>query len=358
MTSSIRTLLLIALTTGLSHGETRVSGVIDSYVRWSPEESPYIVKDDILVARGARLVITPGTRIVLGQPSVKNREIPQRDQTDSHMVAIKVEGSLTCTGRRNNRISFSPLYRSSAKCSWYGIVYSNAHDELSEVAFTDISGACNGVVAEGCAPLIRNTVLRFNNVAIRCIDKGHARVFNCVLTGNQTCGVKVNGSNPTFYNNIIAFNRNNGLWCDGASVMAFEYNCVYGNPDGNFLDCDPELGVLVRTNANGDSTDTYHNIYKNPVFAGSAADSLAAERDIYSRTDMSRVEDTSLARVLYDSLPDSAAASPPEDSDLPYELSEYSPCIDAGKKGRKFKDRDGTRNDMGIHGGQEFLESR
>jgi len=86
---------------------------------------------------------------------------------------------------------------------------------------------------------------------------------------------------PGFQNNIIAFNKSNGLWCDGASAITFEYNCMYGNLDGNLLDCDPDLGVMKKKNDKKDSTDVKNNIFKNPIFAGSEFDSIAVERDIH-----------------------------------------------------------------------------
>ena len=157
-------------------------------------------------------------------------------------------------------------------------------------------------------------------------------------------------------NNIIAFNSTNGIWSDKISHAVIEFNCIYGNSDGNLLYCNPELGVLNRRNKNKDSTDFAHNLYQDPVFAGSPADSQAVEDDVSLPTDKSRVKDTTIAKVLYDTLTDSTATKWIARDYKRYSLSKYSPCVNAGKKGKQFNDMDGSRNDMGIFGGQEFVD--
>jgi hypothetical protein len=232
-----------------------------------------------------------------------------------------------------------------------------ASDQYTDIAFTDISGANSGVTAIDCSPLVRNCVIERNNVGVYCRTNGNARVYNCVITENFTTGVKMQSANPVLFNNIIVFNKNNGLWCDGISRVTFQYNCLWGNADGNFLECDPELGVGVQGDKKNKVSlvpvDGNHNIIANPVFAGSEYDSTAVEKDINLPTEKSRIADTALAKVLYKSLPDSLAAKKRKASYPRFSLSKYSPCINAGNPAREFKDPDGSRGDMGIYGGPD-----
>ena len=198
----------------------------------------------------------------------------------------------------------------------------------------------------------------FNNAGIVCGGHGDACVFNCVIVYNFTTGIRISSANPTFENNIIAFNRNNGMWCDGASKITFEYNCVFGNADGNLMDCDPELGVMKKKNERKDSTDYRDNIFKNPVFAGSEYDSVAVERDVSLPTDRSRIRDTTLAKVLEPTLKDSLAAKKRSGRYMHYSLSRYSPCIHAGSPSSEFKNGDGSRNDIGLYGGSKYAPQR
>ena len=353
---------LIAVLTALTalsplRAETKVWGVIAKDTKWTLDDSPYRIIGDILVKRNARLSIMPGVRILCSATTLKDTSIAQFDHLDSFSVAIKVEGSVECVGKKNKRIVFAPASGNADNCSWYGIILNKASDQYTDIAFADISGANSGITAIDCSPLVRNCVIDHNNVGVNCLSKGNARVYNCVIAENFTTGVKMQSANPVLYNNIIVFNKNNGLWCDGISRVVFQYNCMWGNADGNFLECDPELGVGVQGDKKNKVSfvpvDGNHNIIANPVFAGSEYDSTAMEKDINLPTDKSRIADTALAKKLYKSLADSMAAKQRKTLRPRFSLSKYSPCINAGNPAREFKDPDGTRDDMGIYGGPD-----
>lgn len=353
-TTTITLLLFLQGIVWVAGSETRVSGRITQSTRWTAEKGPYIVRGDLVIEKQARLSIAPGTRILISPPVHYDSDIQQYDSVDSVTTAIKIKGMLSCIGRRDQRIVFAPLGENRQN-SWYGIVFDESYDQLTEIAFADIAGACNGVVVRGCSPIIRNSIIEFNNVGILCKEKGNARVYNCVISSNQVAGIRAIASNPVFYNNIIVNTKNNGLWCDGVSQVDFKYNCLFGNADGDLLDCDPRLGILLEKKAS-DSTDYAHNIYRNPIFAGSPEDSVAVEHDISLPTEKSRISDTTLAKVLHEELVDSLAAKRRERQYPRFSLSPYSPCRDAGAPFKQMKDPDGSRNDMGIYGGPEFFE--
>lgn len=345
-------LMLVLAVAGWALSEKQ--GVIEKNERWTAEEGPYLISDDILVPWNVRLSIAPGTRIMVGKPLAYSERIPQHDDLDSFLVSIKVRGTLSCVGRRNNRIKISASAAGSDHCSWYGILLDSADGEFTEIAYTDIADACNAIVVRRTGPLVRNSVLEYNSVGIYCTEGADPLILNCISAYNFAAGIRIVGANPTLHNNIIAFNANNGIWCDGISHVRFAFNCVYKNADGDYLGCNPEFGVPVKTNKNGDSVDYAYNLRQSPIFAGSRADSLAVEHDLTLPTDRSRIRDTTLAKVVYDSLPDSTANKRRAGRYRRYELSPYSPCRNAGKKGRIYKDVDETRNDMGIWGGPEF----
>jgi hypothetical protein len=337
--------------------ETTVGGIIEKDARWTAEKGPYYVAQDVLVTRRARLSISPGTQIIVCKPVVREKTIRQMDALDSSTVAITVEGALDCAGRPDKRITFVPQ-EGGRGCSWYGIVFKNATDQYTELGYTDISGAYNAVSVTGCGPVIHHCQIDFNNAGVVCGEHGDASVYNCVIAYNYTAGIKVASANPILMNNIIAFNRNNGVWCDGASKITFEYNCLFGNADGNLLDCDPELGVLKKKNDRKDSTDYKNNIFKNPIFAGSEYDSVAVERDVSLPTDKSRIRDTSLAKVLHEKLADSLASKKRAAAYAQYSLSRYSPCIHAASPSQEFHNMDGSRGDMGMYGATKFSPAR
>lgn len=340
-----------------AYSETRVHGILSKDAKWTLDGSPYILDGDVMVAGNAHLSILAGVTVLCEPHPLRETAIRQYDHLDSFSVAIKVEGGFDCVGKREKRIVFQPASAATGGCSWYGIVFNKAPDHYAEIAYCDITGAYYGVSAIGCGPLVRNCVIEQNNVGVNCLENGDCRIYNCDIVRNSTAGIKVQSANPVFFSNIIAFNRNNGLWCDGVSRITFRYNCVWGNADGNFLECDPELGVSI-VGKKGDSLDNAFNMCKNPIFAGSEFDSLAVEKDLSLPTEKSRIADTALAKVLVSSLQDSLAVKKRRSLYARLSLSKYSPCINAGNPAREFNDPDGSRNDIGIYGGPEYFSSK
>jgi parallel beta-helix repeat protein len=326
-------------------------GVLQKDERWTPENSPYFITDDLLIPAGTRLAISPGTHIMVGRPTRYIDGISQADQLDSFTISITVRGIISCVGTPKKPIIFKSQKPDANQCSWYGIVCENLTPGLSEFAYVTVAGACNGLTLRASAPTIRNSVFEYNNVGILCLDGSSARIQNCVLASNNAGGIRIVKSNPLLYNNIITSNSANGVWSDGTSRITFEYNCIFGNGDGDLLGCDPQFGILTKANKHKDSTDFKGNIFRDPVFQGSVAESLSVEQDVSLPTDKSRLKDTTLAKVLTGTLTDSTAHRRRAGSYQRYTLSSYSPCIDAGNPQKPYNDDDGTRNDMGIWGG-------
>lgn len=335
--------------------EKHVHGTLINDTRWNAEDGPFIVDDDLVIPHGIRLTITPGTKVIISESQKSDNTLKQIDRIDSGCVSIRVEGVLECVGKPEKRIIFTPAKSKTDQYSWYGIVFDHSLDRFTEMSFTDISGAFNGISIKNCNPIIRNTLLEFNHIGINCVKNSSAKIFNCVIARNFATGIKACESNPCFSNNMIIFNYNSGVWCDGISKIRLEYNCFFGNGDGNFMDCDPEFGVLSKVNKNKDSTDFGFNLFKDPILAGSVSDSLAAEHDYTLPTDRSKIRDTSLAKVIYDSLKDSSATQIRHNHNNKYALSRYSPCRHAGNPDNQYKNTDGSRNDIGIFGGPEFF---
>ena len=331
---------------------TDKSGIINKNECWSVENSPYIISDDLLIAENSRVIITPGVEILIGKPVSFMPGIPQIDRLDSFTVSIKVKGALKCVGRVDNRIILTSQYGTQ----WYGIILNTERGNETEIAYTDISNACNAINVGKGSPLIRNCILGYNNVGIACTDESSPKIYNCIVANNFTAGILIKKANPSLVNNIIVYNKSNGIWSDNLSQVAIEYNCIFGNTDADLSGCNPELGINKKKNKNKDSTDFAHNLFVNPVFAGSRADSVAVEQDITLQTDKSRVLDTTLAKAFYETLTDSTAIKWISRNYKRYTLSKYSPCINAGKPGKQFNDMDGSRNDIGVFGGQDFVD--
>lgn len=336
--------------------EKRVGGSIDRDTRWTPEEGPYILVSDIVVPKYRRLTITHGTHIVISNEHQPDTLSYQIDDFDKSKISIKVHGILSCAGRQTDRIIFSSAKEPTGEnYDWYGIVFDNPSEDGNEIIYTDITGAYIGVSALGCSPVIRSCIIENNHIGISCQNPGNPSITNSIISCNLLCGVRVTDANPQIISCIFIGNKNNGVWCDGKSEVTLEYNCFWKNADGNFLECDPEFGVLVKKNKHGDSVDIGSNIFSSPVFSGSPDDSLAVLRDLKTPTDSSKVKSTLIADIIQTFQPKQEKPHTEAPPSGRFTLSKYSPCTDAGTPDGKFKDLDGTVNDIGLYGGPEII---
>jgi hypothetical protein len=333
--------------------EVHVGGTLDSGGRWDQGHSPYVVDRTLLIPRRARLFIGPGTTILIS-PKKNTSKMPA-DSEGEGGIAIIVKGTLTCAGTIGKRIRFMPSAIGEGSVGWHGIEFRGA-GEGNEIAYTDITGAQDGITVSECRPLIRAAVIERNNIGVNCRRLGSATLKNCVLTGNFVAAIRVAGANPVIENCLIENNPGSGLWGDGNSVVGCSYNCISGNGDGNYLDCDPQLGRMAALNRNGDSVDKAGNLACDPAFAGTMADSLARERYL-ARSKTAKVGNFEKVKrrmldfadlVIHGSMKRPAPAK--EDAGR-FSLSPYSPCRNAGDPAPKFNNADGSRNDMGIYGG-------
>jgi len=346
--------LVLFITATSLPAEQIVGGVINRNTRWNAEDGPYRLIKDLVIARNYRLTISPGTRVIIETVPGIDTMITQTNRIDSSTIAIKVHGSLICIGRFDKRITFLPTTENRSSPLWYGIELIEADEQFTEIAYTDIANAYIGVTVENCSPLVRNSILEFNHIGLSCINFGSVRFFNNIIANNTAAGIRVTRSNPTILNNIIYNNHNTGIWCDGASKLTFEYNCVFGNRDQDFLECNPEYCINAKKNKNGDSVDIFKNICADPIFSGSPADSAARIADLNIPTDPEKIKNHTIASIVQ-SVHDSVKTKYPKK--YRYTLSPYSPCRDAGNPSRKFNDRDETKNDMGIFGGPKFIDN-
>jgi hypothetical protein len=352
---SVISAIAVLLSPPRAFGERAVSGIIDRETRWKAEEGPYTVEGDLLITKTANLVIAAGTQIIIKSGTKTGFLAEPFDRADSTLFSIRVKGSINCVGRRSNPIVIKPEITELGNYTWHGIILDEADSRYTEISFTEISGAAAAITVKNSSPLIRNNALENSNIGIQCVGGGTPKIYNNLVSSCFTAGIRVEKSNPQIINNIIAFNNNIGVWCDNKAKVVIKYNCVFGNIDVNFLDCDPDLGKLTRAVKNKDSTDANGNIAADPIFIGSAAEAKAIEVDIMLRTDSTKVENK---KILY--LPNLPFLKPAHKEATAIgsetrQLSKYSPCINAGDPGGKFNNVDGARNTMGPKGGPDFM---
>jgi len=337
MEKSVFAIIFLSFFSRLVFAETIVEGVITENSWWTPDKSPYVITNDLIIAQNAKLIIEPGVEVLIERPVKMPVGIEQIDHLDSFSVAIKVFGVIYAVGTPQNPIIFKGKDVEETYTHWYGIVISSRRTQEISIGFATVSSAANGIcVKNGGMPVIRNTLFEFNNVGLRIEGRSSVRVLHCVFSQNYLAGLRVLDSNPYIYNSIITNNNIVGLWGDKNTEIEFKNNLCWGNGNKDYSDTDPNFGIMKKLNSNGDSVDIAGNLRCDPVFAGSVKESElqkkgAKEKIPYSTKIIDQIEDKR------------------------YFLSPYSPCIDAGTPDKMFRENDGSLPDLGIFGGAEVI---
>jgi len=182
----------------------------------------------------------------------------------------------------NSNIIANRTYRhgSGIHCAWASSP-SFVNCALSDNSSYGLTGAGGAVHCWRSSPSFTNCVLSGNSVnayggGVYCNDSSPWLV-NCSLSSNTAGlyggGVYCYDSSPVLISTIIAFSVGTGIYFVYAPESQFGFCDFHGNDGGTFggWGGPTRLGELIRTNANGDSCDSYFNIFLDPMFVDTAA---------------------------------------------------------------------------------------
>jgi len=135
-----------------------------------------------------------------------------------------------------------------------------------------------GMYCRESSPSLHNVVMIGNSSGwdaggIYCVDHSNPALVNVTIISNSAY---MNGgglycsanSSPCLINCIVSDNLGNyGIYVH-YGYPTIIYSNFFNNENGNFYNCDQNMGVNITTNANGDSCDVYDNIQLDPLFVG------------------------------------------------------------------------------------------
>ncbi|MDP8220998.1 MAG: PKD domain-containing protein, partial [Candidatus Stygibacter frigidus] len=148
------------------------------------------------------------------------------------------------------------------------------------------NNANQGIYCDYSSPTISNNTISNNGTGIYCDYYSSPTISNNLISNNDR-GVYCYDSSPTISNNTIS-NNSTGVYCDDYSSPVILNNILYTNENGIYAYSTPEslehnlfwlndnlgngsnipaaFGEIVTVNANGDSCDTYCNLFMDPMF--------------------------------------------------------------------------------------------
>ncbi|MBI4652203.1 right-handed parallel beta-helix repeat-containing protein, partial [Candidatus Desantisbacteria bacterium] len=214
------------------------------------KDSPYIIEKDLVIEKGATLIIEPGV-IIKFAPNIGNTK-----------NKIIVHGTLIAKGEENNRIYFTSEYQKPGV--WGGIIFiKNDNREKSIIEYCQIEFSTCGVGAFSSSPDIVNNVFYSNEVAIVCEDYSSPKIFKNNLLQNGTFRSVAGGISCAFYSSPeIRDNSIEKTLGDGIRTAVFS-NPVISN---NFIGYGAGRGITVCSKSSPKIIN--NNLFRNGCSCG------------------------------------------------------------------------------------------
>lgn len=367
----IRTLLTLLCAAASLPAATEVCGTFSLATEWSAKGSPYLVTGDIFIPATSRLRVGPGVIVRFAKPrpcasereaSGKEPPIEQVDWADSAYTGIKAEGTFYVLGSEDHPVLFEPADSSGGAVGWDGLRLSGQQAGAAEISFAVFRGANQAIAVDRAGFSIHHCLFEGNNTGIHADLRGDVAVVNCNFIGNLSAGIVIRKGSPRIANNIFADNRYYGIWGDGRPAIRAWNNAFWGNREDACFKCPYTILAAADGGDNGgenaDGPDRFGNLAADPIFIGSPSYDSARQADVETDTPAHLIKDPELAKLEAEAREKKEKSGKGKKKKAfaplgkgPYLLSKYSSLVDAGKHGRDFRDRDGSPNDIGMHGG-------
>ena len=142
-------------------------------------------------------------------------------------------------------------------------------------------GGGGGIYCSSSSATISHCIISGNSATydgggFRCSGTTSPTIINCNIIDNSAengSGIHILLSSP-YINNVIVKNNagRNGIYFDTSPNTSITFSDFHNNQGGNFAgNSIPQwLGQILTVNNNGDSCDTYMNIFLDPLFVDSS----------------------------------------------------------------------------------------
>ncbi|MBC8277042.1 MAG: right-handed parallel beta-helix repeat-containing protein [FCB group bacterium] len=359
---------------------------------WDPSEGTYLLYGEVYVEMGNTLVINPGVQVKFADD-----------------IDFSIYGTLTANGTEEDSIRFTSSQVFPIIGDWGRIKFLGTTSSNSILQYCIVEWAVQGIRLESSSPSIVHCSIRNNaEQGIYALNTfmtlDSSAISNNGLSTLSGSGMVIVGGAPHLRGNEISCNGHDGIVCSGISGGEISGNNIHNNSEvglnldedcnsveifGNYLSYNGVHGMYIyQCGTAGNPLDIHHNvIFRNEY---NAIYSYTSYPKIYNNTLTNNLRDGifcySGSVVLYSNIIDNneergiyiqnASATinyndvwnnyedykdcNPGASDISadplyeyagednYQISEGSPCIDAGNPSSLYYDPDNTRTDIGA----------
>ncbi len=268
------------------YGETPLTsdafqnGEIISDTIWTNAMSPVVVKGDVTVKSGVKLVIDPGVTVRLSANDM------QAGGGFTQKSEIIVKGTLVAEGDVLHPISFISNERYNNAGDWGGIRFENASGGSNNtMKYCKIMHSSIGIYLKNTNAILENLQISHtlnygifsesSSAAIRFCqinDVGQSRgdaaavhsksvpnphIYNCVLGFTSGYGVFVESGMAVIDHNIIAECENAAIACQSESIDMILNNAMFNN----------KTGIRNLGGVNNEFKPDFNNLYNMPGYA-------------------------------------------------------------------------------------------
>lgn len=201
---------------------THVLGTIHNTVVWESDKSPYVMDENIFVAKDGNLVIEPGVE-------VKVVRFTEDTSSINAYVGLQISGTLRAQGKPDAMIRFTSASDKPNKYrEWRGIVFSR-DSSMNVLKWVLVEDGISGVNAYGPA-LIAHCIFRECHTGIYLERDFVGNVLHNVSAFNAYSGIRCKGTRAeaTIINNIC-YENGDGVhgWWD--AVAFTDYNLYWSS---------------------------------------------------------------------------------------------------------------------------------
>lgn len=284
-------LLLCLSLLPLRASATDVQGTLSTSAVWKKSASPYVLKGDVTVGWGVKLVIEPGVRVIA------NRQDALKSGVDPQRVELIVDGTLEVRGTEALPVVFTSR---GDVGSWYGIrvrggrgtvidgaVISQARQGLSLGMSAVVKNTSVEATVDDCLSVSWGKATLEGNQLRECGENGltvgewaKVRVEKTVVTRSGNNGIELRGGGELEHTTVHANGASGVVLLSKSELPLVRDSLITSNGAHGVLKARSARGVLLYNNVWGNAAGDYGA----SAFAGPG--SISANPQYLSRSDL------------------------------------------------------------------------